>query len=167
METIEYRGVVDKSDWGDGPWQSEPDKKQWRDAATGLPCLIVRNAHATGALCGYVGVSANHPTYGKNYGDVDVDCHGGLTFSDSCHHSADPSRGICHIPGEGEPDDIWWLGFDCAHGGDVSPLIVQRLAKAGLPPIPWIEQEEYRTFAYVESECAKLAAQLHAQSMGA
>ncbi len=41
MEKIEYR-TVDKTGWGEGPWQSEPDKRQWQDEATGLPCLIVR-----------------------------------------------------------------------------------------------------------------------------
>ena len=41
METIDYR-TVDKTTWGAGPWQDEPDKKQWRDE-TGFPCLIVRN----------------------------------------------------------------------------------------------------------------------------
>ena len=57
METIEYR-TMDKSVWGPGPWQNEPDKRQWQDEATGLPCLIVRNS--MGALCGYVGVSEGH-----------------------------------------------------------------------------------------------------------
>jgi hypothetical protein len=38
MDTIEYR-TIDKSQWGPGPWQDEPDKKQWQDEATGLPCL--------------------------------------------------------------------------------------------------------------------------------
>ena len=65
MERIEYRDVVDKSQWGDGPWQSEPDKIQWQDAATGLPCLIVRGP--VGALCGYVGVPKTHPAYGLHY----------------------------------------------------------------------------------------------------
>ena len=27
--------TVDKSAWGDGPWQDEPDKEQWPDEATG------------------------------------------------------------------------------------------------------------------------------------
>lgn len=54
MERIEYRGVVDKSGWARGVWDSEPDKIQWQDAETGLPCLIVRGP--VGALCGYVGV---------------------------------------------------------------------------------------------------------------
>lgn len=86
METIEYR-TVDKSSWGDGPWAAEPDKRQWLDEATGLPCLIVRGP--SGALCGYVGVPRGHPCHGKHYDAVyeiveDLDIHGGLTFSDLC-----------------------------------------------------------------------------------
>ncbi len=30
METKEWR-FIDKSKWGEGPWQSEPDKMQWLD----------------------------------------------------------------------------------------------------------------------------------------
>lgn len=40
MQTIEYR-TIDKTAWGDGPWLNEPDKKQWQDVETGLPCLAV------------------------------------------------------------------------------------------------------------------------------
>jgi hypothetical protein len=66
MQAIEYR-TVDKSSWARGPWDSEPDKRQWRDDETGLPCLIVRNH--SGAWCGYVGIGEGHPFYGKSYGD--------------------------------------------------------------------------------------------------
>jgi hypothetical protein len=64
--TIEYR-TTDKTEWGAGPWQDEPDKRQWTDAVTGLPCLIVRGP--IGALCGYVGVSSDHPLHGREYDD--------------------------------------------------------------------------------------------------
>lgn len=67
MKTLEYR-TIDKSPWGAGPWDIEPDKMQWRDEATGLPCLIVRN-HG-GAWCGYVGVADGHPLYRVGYSDV-------------------------------------------------------------------------------------------------
>lgn len=73
METREWRWL-DKSAWGSGEWTSEPDKKQWADAATGLPCLIVRGPF--GALCGYVGVPQDHPAFGLHYDGVtkeDVD----------------------------------------------------------------------------------------------
>lgn len=64
MKTIEYT-TIDKSTWGPGPWQEEPDKIQYVDEATGLPCLIVRNGPTIGALCGYVGVLPGHPLHGK------------------------------------------------------------------------------------------------------
>lgn len=106
METREYR-TADKSTWARGEWDDEPDKMQWPDEATGLPCMIVRNAG--GALCGYVGISMPHPMYGKNYNqcvapeqhrdshegddpDYHYDCtpkglldaHGGITFANAC-----------------------------------------------------------------------------------
>lgn len=67
METKEYT-TMDKSTWGEGEWQSECDKRQWKDEETGYPCLIVR-APVTGALCGYVGVPEKHLLYGCCYGD--------------------------------------------------------------------------------------------------
>lgn len=100
---LEYR-TRDKSKWGQGPWQEEPDKAQWVDEATGLDCLIVRGP--SGALCGYVGVPESHPWHGKDYGactaaepceeswcdhrpESHIEVHGGLTFSDACH---EPTR---------------------------------------------------------------------------
>lgn len=59
MKAREWYDVYDKSGWGDGPWQKEPDKAQWLDEATRLPCLAVRN-NVSGTLCGYVGVPPGH-----------------------------------------------------------------------------------------------------------
>lgn len=190
-----------KTGWPRGEWDQEPDKKQWTDAATGLPCLIVRNFG--GALCGYVGVPPGHPDHGTDYGglDADVDVHGGLTFADAC---ADLSRDawqamrarradneaeareyprgdaaqwlrewgdvlddyaawraraegrfVCHVPEPGEPDSVWWFGFDCAHLGDRSPAFPQML--------PHGAHDWYKGVAFVERWCARLAAQLAAR----
>lgn len=148
-ETREYR-TIDKTSWGLGPWQDEPDKRQWADQATGLPCLIVRNR--MGALCGYVGVAKGHPLYGLGYNDLQrVDVHGGLTFAGGCTHSPNESVGICHVPEPGEPDDVWWFGFDCGHAGDLSPR-----HPINIPGLV----EEYRDFGYVTKEVGGLAAQL-------
>jgi len=65
---IEYRDVVDKSTWGDGLWQHEPDKAQWWDEPAGMACVIVRPY--TGSLCGYVGAPPHHPAYGLYYDGV-------------------------------------------------------------------------------------------------
>lgn len=161
METKEYR-TFDKSEWGDGPWQNEPDKLQWQDETTGLPCLVVRNTRVTGALCGYVGVAEGHPDFEKGYDDVDVEVHGGLTFADFCHPHDTEAEGICHLPGPGEPDHVWWLGFDCSHSGDVSPAIDARMRKLPfgetLYGATW--QPTYKALGYVKAEVTRLAAQI-------
>lgn len=151
MQTIEYR-TIDKSGWGSGPWSDEPDKRQWRDEATGLPCLIVRAGRDLGHLCGYVGVPAGHPAHGKDYDHLDVEVHGGLTFASACSHGAE-DRAICHKVEPGEPDDVWWLGFDCAHIGDVSPAMGRYQKHRN-----W--DESYKDFDFVVREVQRLAEQL-------
>lgn len=157
MQRIEYR-TRDKSDWPRGEWDNEPDKIQWQDQETGLPCLLLRNS--VGALCGYVGVSSGHPLHGKEYDYPDVNVHGGLTFSDSCSLDPEESRNICHRPDPGEPDDVWWFGFDCAHAFDRTP------ASERFVGIHRIESDRYRNVAYVEAQCADLARQLKALTQG-
>lgn len=149
--------TVDKAAWGDGPWQHEPDKRQWRDAATGLPCLIVRNAEI-GQLCGYVGVPPSHPAHGKTFDDgADFNVHGGLTFAGGCQQTGDESRGVCHVPAPGETENVWWLGFDCAHAFDLSPGLQATMRSCGAE-LTW--PAAYRNVDYVASECAALAKQL-------
>jgi len=148
METLEW-SHIDKSKWKDGPWKDEPDKKQWEDKDTGLPCLIVRGPH--GALCGYVGVPEGHKYFGEGYNDVpDFECNGGLTFAGSCQKGNDPAKGICHILSEGEPDKTWWLGFDCAHCDDISPG----------SDFSFDHIATYKTLQFVENECKELARQI-------
>jgi hypothetical protein len=141
---------IDKSEWGPGPWQTEPDKRHWVDPATGLNCLIVRNGG--GALCGYVGLHQGHPAYGQSYDEPNVDCHGGLTFSGGCNHSTDPGKGICHIPAIGEADDVFWFGFDCVHWQDFSPARAARYRDD-------LDNGTYRTIEWVEAEVTRLAQQ--------
>lgn len=152
----EYR-TFDKSKWERGEWDQEPDKAEWRDEATKLPCLIVRNR--MGALCGYVGVPPGHPWHGKHYEHLGSypDVHGGLTFADECQPSDNEAHGICHVPESGEAANVWWLGFDCSHAGDLMPQtdsLFRGLSERGY--------DMYRNVAYVQAECAKLAAQVNA-----
>jgi hypothetical protein len=147
---------IDKSKWGRGEWQDEPDKVQWVDEATGLTCLAVRTTHG-GHWCGYVGVPEDHPFHGKGYDAVDADVHGGLTFADKCRPSdKGEGFGICHVAGPGEPE-VWWLGFDCAHSGDLSPRHASVLGEVGAFRDG---HESYKPLGYVRDECASLAAQL-------
>lgn len=160
MKTIEYN-TIDKSTWGQGPWMSEPDKKQFVDAATGLPCLAVRHTDS-GHWCGYVGVPEGHPFFKVEYDEVRaidgewIEVHGGLTFASMCQPGEDESRGVCHLPGAGEPDHVWWLGFDCAHSGDRSPAHKSSFN---------FGEDTYKTLRYVEIECRALARQLAQPSL--
>lgn len=158
METKEYR-YIDKSEWDRGEWDDEPDKVQWQDKATGLPCLIVRNK--IGTLCGYVGIPEGHPYFEKDSEDdvVDVRCHGGLTFSGHCQEH-DKEHGICHVPAPGEPDNVWWLGFDCAHAFDLMPHVMAHIRNYDTHEM--LKHDVYRNLAYVKNECRKLARQLAA-----
>ena len=153
----------DKSTWGDGPWQAEPDKAHW--IAHGLDCLIVRNNF--GALCGYVGVPRGHRCFEVDYNDLayeGVYAHGGLTFSNRCQpRGADEARGICH-PVEGAAHaEVWWLGFDCGHAGDLSPGYAPYLREHLGESYPHLANpfgEEYRDLPYVIAQVEGLALQL-------
>lgn len=156
METIEYTWPFDKSTWGDGPWITEPDKKQWADEATGYPCLIVRGP--VGALCGYVGVSEGHPWFMHDAFTLNPppDVHGGLTYAGFCQPGPE-EHAICHIPAPGESDRVWWVGFDTAHMGDVCPAHL----KYGIHTPDMFGRDIYKTFAYVTDQCTILAMQAH------
>lgn len=152
MKTWNY---IDKTNWGHGDWVDEPDKAQWTDETTGLVCLAVRNRHG-GHWCGYVGVTEGHQFFGVDYSDTygkaHIDVHGGLTYADFCQEQ-DDEHGICHTPEPGQPERVWWLGFDCAHCGDVSPGFRSFRGTHGT-------YEIYRRLVYVKDECASLARQL-------
>jgi hypothetical protein len=146
---------LDRSKWPKGPWDGEPDKVQFVDADTGLPCLAVRTQNL-GQWCGYVGVPPGHPLHGKTLDDEragELLVHGGVTFAAGCDDAKGEGFGICHVPDPGEPDGVWWFGFDCAHGWDVVPAMLAHGLVLG-------DDCEYRTLEYVKGECRALAAQL-------
>jgi hypothetical protein len=147
---------LDKPSWGAGPWIGEPDKRQWIDPASNLDCLMVRNR--AGAWCGYVGVSEGHPAFGRGYDDVPTEVHGGLTFASFCAEEGE-EFGICHLPEHGRPERIWWLGFDCNHGGDTAPATDARYRDQD--QMLWHSRGAvYRDMAYAETEVTALAWQL-------
>jgi len=73
--------------------------KDWTHA--GLRCRVLQASHS---INGYCAVPKNHPDFGKDYSDLDIDVHGGLTFGE-----------------QGGSDERWpdsnlfWFGFDTAH----------------------------------------------------
>lgn len=143
---------IDKSAWGDGPWQTEPDRVEFEHA--GLPCLLVRNPRS-GNWCGYAAVPPGHPYHGMDYNIADVEVHGGLTYANAC------AGQICHVPKPGEPDDVYWFGFDCAHFMDLVPGYAHLFK--GMPSLSADLRDTYRDVAYVTAETKRLAEQLAAK----
>lgn len=177
---------IDKSQWGDGPWQSEPDKRFWTH--NGFACLILR-APNSGALCGYLGVLPDHPWHGKDYDRIECECHGGLTFS------ALPNDRRVFIPEGKHPDEAAFIKQLTKEPGDFTTLGVyadwlteqSREDEARLlrnrsniwwigfdcahafdlcPGFDWrhrhLQNEHYdvyRTFSYVVSEVERMARQ--------
>jgi hypothetical protein len=141
-------------EYGPGPWCDEPDRVEFE--AHGLPCLLRRND--LGAWCGYAAVPPGHPLHGQRYDCPDLDAHGGITFAGPCHGE------ICHVPRPGQPDNVWWFGFDCAHCFDLVPgmekLLKESREQLGLSGHRF--RSEYRDLAYVTEQTESLAEQLAA-----
>lgn len=72
----------------------------------GLQWQVIHNR--MGYRCGYVRIPVGHPRHGQHYDEIDATVHGGLTFAE-----ADEA---CDKDGE---DNAWWIGFGCAHAGDM------------------------------------------------
>lgn len=141
--------IVDRTGWPMGPWDNEPDRVEWRDPTTGLPCLLRRHSHF-GTWCGYVAVPPGHPWHGRDSLDIDASVHGGVSFAGPCDDDEEGPDRICHVPQPGEPDNVWWFGFDCAHGWDLAPGYLFETLQQG---------QTYRTLDYARDQCQQLAAQ--------
>ena len=174
-----------KTEWGEGPWITEPDHVMWMDPTTGYLCTVERHPNF-GFLCGYVGIPSGHmlhsvgysqpiwacdcqPSEGvntKDFGDrADIFNKGikGKVF----HHCATPERltseahGGLTYSGSGSPgrvgsdDGVWFFGFDCGHAGDLTPGLTKY--KGAEFDKGW---ETYRELNYVKGMVTDLAKEL-------
>lgn len=80
-----------------------------------------------GHPCAYVRVPKNHPFYKRNYNELGITCHGGLTFGDNLKHI---------IPSD--DNDAWYIGWDYAHCGDYEIL-------SNIPNFSFIEGKKWTT----------------------
>jgi hypothetical protein len=89
---------VEKSYWGEGAWQTEPDSLEF--TYKGYKCRMSRNIF--GSWCGYVAVALSELPFDP-YEDINV--HGGVTYNRT------------------EQDGLNWIGFDCGHYNDFWPAV--------------------------------------------
>jgi hypothetical protein len=146
-----------KAKMSPGAGQQEPDRIE-EQRGDGLVCLALRGPVL--AWCGYVGTRPGHRAFGLDYNDGDygtfahIEVHGGLTYA---------AAGTCKemsvdtMPPQGA--ELWWLGFDCAHDGDLRPTrqLPWPLPNGVLFPLP---DSIYRTAEYVWQQVQSLAQQL-------
>lgn len=83
-----------------------------------------------GVLLGYVDLPKDHKFYGLCYDKIDVDVHGGLTYSQ-------------------QKGEFWRIGFDCGHSGDFIPMFSD-LA----------DEKNFKDLDFVKSELKNLVEQL-------
>jgi hypothetical protein len=169
-----WTGLIDRSRWTPGPWDEEAeDRVQWGDEATGLPCLLIRSD--IGSWAGYVGVYPDHPAYGKPIDDLPS--HKGIVFhcyANDVHYVEPEPWGDLPID-ENHPEmlidiirlrlQLWFFGFDAAHGGDLVPGLESLLHggvasqqfKNAMGLSAHDRRDSYRNVAYMQKCCAELA----------
>lgn len=116
-------------------------EKQWTTAA-GYEAEVL--AMPMGHRCGYVTVPEGHPCAAKDYDDLRVDVHGGLTYS---HDRT--------------------FGFDCAHWDDAKdPALMSEEYRKVHEDIGGVfgERGTIKTLEFCVAECESLASQLKEQS---
>jgi hypothetical protein len=159
-EHVETKTFVDKSKWRAG--QDEPDRVEWR--YKGVPCML-RRGPLTGAWCGYAATSEGHPWYEQpEAAEEGVFVHGRVTYASACEDD------ICHVPRPGEPEHVFWIGFDCSHARDFSPAIDASLREGKLEfrhgSEDWLFQDcVYRDQAYAMAQAESVAEQILARAM--
>jgi hypothetical protein len=156
---------IDKTTWPDGPWKLEPDKILWVDSETGYECLI-RRIKEMSHLCGYVGITKEHPLhkastiefrsnqilqdYFSTHGGITMSC-GGKLFEEE---PGPPNRiGRAIVKDLPNPDEIWWIGIDFLHESDLVPIVSS-------DPNENNGNRIYRDVGYVSKELGKLASVL-------
>lgn len=143
---------------GYGEWVEEPDEILFE--YQGMKCRINRildiveeNKCFGGHLCGYVQIPKDHMLFEKHYDDIQIDVHGGLTYSNFYK-------------------DEYWIGFDCAHSFDICPSTeylyktdpyMIELRKRYPTSLVW--KKEYRNVQYCIKECKKMIKQINSFSM--
>lgn len=168
---LEDQSFTDKVDL-DGEqtvWDSEPNVVRFR--YNGLKCLIMRHPEMR-MLCGYIRLpEGSIKRKVRNYGQVlrkpikgamfsilrkarrakgyaavemDFDVHGGITFSGRPWHYM-----------AGNSKTALWVGFDCAHFGDVVPAMLRSTL---------YDESVYRDISYVTQQLKHLADQIIKQN---
>lgn len=104
-------------------------------------CYAIKEAYFGGHLCGYVKIPENHYLYDKEI--KDIECHGGLSFIS-------------------EENEEKWIGFDCAHSGDIVPsqILTHKEIPLVLIRLKDCFKPTYKNMQFCIDECISIIDQL-------
>ena len=158
---------------GGGPWDQEPCWVQFKFSNQDLILnhinretycvppgksytgLCVRNA--VGAWCGYVLLEASHPTvkWAESQEHLGFWVHGGVTFNGLIDGVEKPEASTLKFMRQDycDQNQMYAIGFDCAHAGDAVPMLYDT---AGICTPDSI----YRDLDYVKEQIKELAIQI-------
>ena len=104
--------------------------------------FVIYQHPVSGHLNGYVLLNPE-----ETVGDtMIIDCHGGITFEGNLAEIIPVQAGN-------------WIGFDCAHYGDLTPFADERLAAYGFD-FGVRYDEVWRTPEFIEENCKRIIDQL-------
>lgn len=169
VRPLQLYTVPERHPAGSGPWDGEPDKLAWQDAASGLDCILLRQPK--GVWGAFVAVTAAHPLWGYACdaipGSLELRTHGRIDYAEQCASYEPEEIRICHaspsqkhrpyVPLEADDrrGDAWWFGCAADKPGDYVP-------QGGKPILAREHGETYRDMDYMYQVAVDLAAQLAA-----
>jgi len=116
-----------------------------------------------GFRCGYVAIKQDHKLYNDHYDNMDLNVHGGVTFSNKSDHVLDPDLIKTSCADK-------WVGFDAGHAYDGHDLELSKKYfnindvpnKYGyiFGPNSMSTNQEVRTKEYMIEQCKELIDQL-------
>lgn len=148
---VVYIEFLSKKNFPPGDWMKEPDYVQWEQK--GLLCLALRDMKL-GMWRGFVALPNTHKYHGKTLENIleeelfeHLDVHGGISVAGKLPAKyKELNRGN------------WWMGFECALGGDLLPLA--KLDPNDPLQASVMEQQIYKDIHFVRREVNHLARQL-------
>tara|TARA_Y100000296_G_scaffold79468_1_gene103460 strand:+ start:32017 stop:32700 length:684 start_codon:yes stop_codon:yes gene_type:complete len=169
VRPLQLYTVAKRHPEGSGPWNGEPDKLAWKDAASGLDCILLRQP--SGVWGAFVAVSPSHPLWGFECDAIpsplDLTGHGEIDYAETCAVYEPEETRICHVgahrqSGARVPNDehdhtgdAWWFGCSADKPGDYVPHSPQ-------PILAREHGETYRDIDYMYEVAVDLAGQLAA-----
>lgn len=109
----------------------------------GFSCDV--KATEAGFRCGYVTIPKEHKYFKLHYGDIPIECHGGLTYSKL------------------SKEKLWIIGFDCAHLDDAKdPSLMSEFYREfhEISGYPCNDLKSIKSLKYCIRECESIVDQV-------